>query len=163
MLNSCVKKLLWVVVVLSVLALPVTGYLTYLHYVPEDGSFCNFNAQFNCDVVNKSEWSTFDLGFVKIPVAIMGMSTYIFFLIVVVMMIKGVNFTKLLGFLSEKVLLWLLFLFSVFGFGFSAYLTYIEAFVLMSYCIYCLMSQGLILLIMLTFGLALLKHKKSGA
>lgn len=148
---------------LSVAAFPVTGYLTYLHYVPEEADFCNFNESFNCDVVNKSQWSVLDLGFFELPVAIAGFGSYVFFLVLSLMLIKKFDFRKVLGFLSDRVVLWLMFLFSVFGFLFSAWLTYIEAFVLFTFCIFCLMSQVLILLIMVLMGMALLRHKKSGA
>jgi vitamin-K-epoxide reductase (warfarin-sensitive) len=160
MVNSSIKKILWVVFALSLVALPITGYLIYLHFVPESGEFCNFNEQFNCDVVNKSQWSYVDLGFMEVPVALMGFKTYAIFAVLSLLLIKGVDFRRLFKFLSDRVVLWLMMVLSVLGFLFSAYLTYIEAFVLYTFCIFCLASQFLIAAIMGLLILAVYKMRR---
>jgi vitamin-K-epoxide reductase (warfarin-sensitive) len=159
-MNETIKKYLWAVFALSLIGLPVTAYLIYLHYVPEDASFCNFNETFNCDIVNKSQWSVIDLGFIEVPVAILGFLAYVFFAKMAFFLIKEVDFTRFIGFLSNKVILWTMLAASVIGFLFSAYLTYIEAFVLYAYCVFCLISQVLIAAIMVLLIMAVIKMRR---
>jgi protein-disulfide isomerase/uncharacterized membrane protein len=50
----------------------VAGYLTAQHNSP-DASVCNINSTFNCDLVNRSEYSVL---FGKVPVALLGVAFY---------------------------------------------------------------------------------------
>jgi len=150
---------MWAVFVLSLIALPVTAYLIYLHYVPESATFCDFNDTFNCDVVNKSEWSYVDLGFMQLPVSVMGFFTYLLFAIASMLLAKGYEFKKIWHKLDSKYVLWFMAAVSVIGFSFQLHLTYIEAYVLFTYCVFCLASQVLIAFIMLLFIAALFKKR----
>jgi len=53
---------------------------------------------------------------------------------------------------------WLVFEFAQIGFLFAAFLSYLEAYVLQKWCIYCLWSQGIITAILLvTIGLLIVR------
>jgi len=151
MVRPKVNKLLSIIAVLSFLAMGITVYLTYMHYVPDASDVCNINEQWNCDIVNKSQWSYIDLGFVEVPVAIMGFFTYLTFFVFSILIIKHVKWRKIHKKLSEKLLLTLLRYLSVIGTVFSLYLTYIEAFKLYTFCFFCVTQQFLILAIMILF------------
>jgi vitamin-K-epoxide reductase (warfarin-sensitive) len=145
------KKMLIAVIVLSVLAMGVTAYLIYLHYVPEASSVCNINESFNCDVVNKSQWSYIPLGSVEIPVSILGFLYYLGVFIGTLGVLKGWKFTKILKWFEPMNVIRLMKWLTVLGVIFALYLTYIEAFVLYTYCIFCLTQQVLIVFILALF------------
>ena len=86
----------------------------------------------DCNTVNASQWA-YILG---IPVAYLGLIAYaaIFFLVIFG---KKINFIKPF---SE----YILFFAGLFGFLFSAYLTYIEAAVLHTFCQWCILSAAMI-------------------
>jgi len=157
------------VAVLAVLAMGVTAYLTYLHYMPSAAEFCNFNEQFNCDVVNKSQWSYIALGPVEIPVAIMGFLYYLGVLIGTLGVLKGWKFTKICKWLEPMNVIRLMKWLTVLGVIFALYLTYIEAFVLKTFCLFCVAQQVIIVFILALFlGIRTKKtgdaeHGKKGA
>lgn len=152
MVRAKVNKLLIAIAILAFIAMGVTAYLTYMHFKPEASEFCNFGDQWNCDIVNKSQWSYIDLGFVEIPVSILGFLTYtVFFVFSILLLKKAVNWRKLHPKLNEKLILDLLRYLSVVGFVFSLYLTYVEAFLLQTFCLFCVIQQVIILIIMVLF------------
>ncbi|MBU0668445.1 vitamin K epoxide reductase family protein [Patescibacteria group bacterium] len=151
MVRQKVNKLLTAIAALCFVAMGVTIYLTYMHFKPEAAEFCNFSEAWNCDVVNKSAWSVVDLGFVQIPVAILGFLTYLTFFVVSILIVKKVNWRKIWGRLNEKLILNLMKYLSIIGFVFSLYLSYIEAFVLQTFCLFCVIQQVIILAIMILF------------
>jgi len=151
MVRPTVNKLLIAASVLSFIAMGVTAYLTYMHFEPEASEFCNLNASWNCDIVNKSEWSVINLGFAEIPVSILGFLTYLTFFVFSILIIKKVKWRKIWGKLNEKLILNLLKYLSILGVVFSLYLTYIEAFVLQTFCLFCVTQQVIILAIMILF------------
>jgi uncharacterized membrane protein len=114
--------------VLAVLGIGVTAFLTILHYgritVP-----CAANGN-PCEVVQTSIYSHI-LG---IPVALLGLIGYI-----------GIT-ASLLAPDRDTVRLATLGL-TLFGFAFSGYLTYREAFTLHEYCEWCLSSAGMVTLL----------------
>jgi len=136
---------------LSVIGMVDAAYLTYLHFEPTASEFCNFGDAWRCDIVNKSEWSFIDLGFIELPVSIMGFGTYLLFFIVAVLMVKKFRFQKIHKSLRDGVMLKLMRYLSVVGVVFSLYLTYIEAFKLMTFCLFCVISQVTIIIIMVLF------------
>ncbi len=145
------NKFLKIVTALSFIAIFVTLYLTYLHYAPEASEYCNFNDKFNCDIVNKSPWATLDLGFIAIPVSLMGLGTYILLFLASLGLLKQWDFTKLHKALTHHMVVRLLTYLTFIGVIFSLYLTYIEAFVLHTFCIFCLAQQLIILIIFVLF------------
>lgn len=94
------------------------------HYAKSESKFCDFATKFNCDIVNRSEFSTV----MGIPVAGIGVVGYAVLLALAAMnrMRRG----------TPNLLLAL----SLAGFVFALYLTYIEGFVLDVWCILCLSS-----------------------
>lgn len=151
MITKSVNKLLSAVVVLSIIGFIIALYLVYMHYVPEASEFCTFSESFNCDKVNKSPWSYLDLGFTEIPVAIMGASAYLLIMVVSIMLIKKVRFQRIHKIFRPGIVLRLLRYFVIFSFLFSLYLTYIEAFVLYAWCLFCVAQQIIIAIIMVLF------------
>jgi uncharacterized membrane protein len=56
---------------------------------------------------------------------------------------------------------WLVFEFAQVGFLFAAFLSYIEAYVLQKWCIYCLWSQGIITaILLLTVGALVIRWQQ---
>jgi vitamin-K-epoxide reductase (warfarin-sensitive) len=101
------------------------------HYGTSQTNYCDFGATFNCDIVNRSVYSTV-LG---IPDAMIGILGYGLLL-------------ALATFYRRKAETPLMLLgASIAGLGFALYLTYIEKFVLATWCILCLSSLLLIILI----------------
>lgn len=98
------------------------------HYGREQTSYCDLGASFNCDIVNRSVYSSV-LG---IPVALIGMLGYLGML-----GLATIYRTK-----AETPLV--LTTASIAGLGFALYLTYIEKFVLATWCILCLSSLAAI-------------------
>jgi len=159
-LNTKSRKLLRIITILGVIALGVSAYLTYLHFAPEASEFCNLSDKFNCEIVNKSVYSYIDLGFVEVPVSLMGFGFYLFTLVVLCGLLKGWDFKKLHKSLTARCVVKIMAWLSVLGTLFSLYLTYIESFVLYTYCIFCLTSQVLVFLMTVLFFVTAKKMKK---
>ncbi|UWZ86501.1 vitamin K epoxide reductase family protein [Occallatibacter riparius] len=116
--------------IITVLALAglVVSYLALRVHYSNDVEPCDINAHWDCGVVNHSPFAMIG----PVPVAAIGMAGYV-----------------LLGVLAMMRLRALLLAGTLIGLGFALYLTYIEKFVLMVYCLYCVISQGLILILTL--------------
>jgi uncharacterized membrane protein len=103
------------------------------HYAKSATAFCDFSQKFSCDIVNRSEYSSI-LG---IPVAAIGIAGYAaLFVLSTFWKSRAETPGRLLGA-------------AVVGLAFALYLTYIEAYVLTTWCILCLSSLVLIFLITL--------------
>ena len=115
------------------------------HYAKSATTYCDFNEKFSCDIVNRSEYSSIE----GVPVAGIGVLGYaaLFWLS---------TFWRSRAETSN----WLLGA-SLAGLIFALYLTYIEAYVLATWCILCLISLALIFLI--TASAAALKVKSEKA
>jgi len=98
------------------------------HYATSKTEFCDIGNSFNCDIVNRSEYSEI-LG---IPVALIGM----------------VGYAAVLGlatvYRERRETPSLIFAGAAAGLAFALYLTYIEGRVLGVWCIMCLSSLALI-------------------
>lgn len=115
----------------TIMSFSGTGLLASLysvktHYEDSDHAICSFNEVFNCDVVNHSAYSEF----FGIPVAIIGIAGYVF-IMASIMQYRNSKNALLMNLISLSVIL---------GAFFSAYLTYIEAYVLYTWCIICITS-----------------------
>jgi len=130
------KIIYYCLIALNLIILPMVAFLIYAHFKPEATDFCTLGEQWRCDVVNKSIYSTI----FGIPVAIPGLLTYLALLGFSIRGLKK-DQTKLIPYALAFV-----------GFGvlFSLYLTYVEAFILHTYCIFCVAQQ---LVILIQFGL----------
>ncbi len=101
------------------------------HYAKSTTAFCDIAQRFNCDVVNRSRFSTM----VGIPVAGIGIAGYAFlFFLATFARSRAETPNRLLGA-------------AVGGLLFALYLTYIEAYELETWCILCLISLALISLV----------------
>jgi uncharacterized membrane protein len=114
------------------------------HFGNSKTSFCDFGQAFNCDIVNRSEYSTV----AGVPVALMGIVGY-----ALIFAFATVYREK-----AETPLL--LVIASLAGLGFSLYLTYIEKFVLHTWCILCLSSLCLIFAESVLSGILLVRKTR---
>jgi uncharacterized membrane protein len=132
-------RLGWVITALAIIGFALSALSVYNHYKKEATEYCDFGDTFNCDAVNKSAYS--HIG--PVPVAAIGVVGYI--LLLLLSRVRREN----------KLLSTVLVFSALLGAGFSAWLTYIEARVLLSYCIICLGSFVCIVLIAV---LAIVRH-----
>jgi vitamin-K-epoxide reductase (warfarin-sensitive) len=139
-------RILYVIVaVLSLAGATVSGISLQRHYAKSASTFCDFSQRFNCDVVNRSEWSEL----AGVPVAGIGVAGYIFLFFVSTFRRSRTDTPR-----------WL-FLAALAGMGFALYLTYIEAYQLMTWCILCVASQMMIFVITVLSGVVLWSAPKS--
>ena len=127
-MTGLTHRLTILVAILAVCGIAVSSVSLQHHYATSKTSFCDIGEAFNCDIVNRSEYSTL-LG---IPVALIGMLGYA--------ALAGLA-TVYRARLETPALL---FGGAAAGLAFALYLTYIEAHVLGVYCILCLSSLSLI-------------------
>jgi uncharacterized membrane protein len=113
--------------ILTIIGILITGYIFVTELVNAE-TICPRNATFNCDLVQHSIYSKVG----PIPVIYLGLGGYLAILLVLLMQNR-------VPFLTERGKL-IVFALTLFGFLFSAYLTYVEAFVLQAWCIWCLSS-----------------------
>lgn len=111
-----------VLLVLSVLGLILSLYLTYLHFADSGAAFCAEGS--DCDVVRQSAFSSI----FGIPVALFGVIGYA---LIIFFMLSSIN---------NKRKWLLLYIVSLAGVSFSAYLTYLELFIIDAICMYCVVS-----------------------
>ena len=112
----------------------IVSYVSLLeHYAVMPSEFCSINETFDCHVVNQSVYSEI----FGIPVAALGILAY------------AVLFGGIMLYMRNrsKKLLQILLMLGAGGLIFSLYLTSIEAFVLYTWCLLCLVSQAAILVI----------------
>jgi len=127
------RVLLALIAVLSLAGMIVSAVSLQRHYAKSATAFCDFNQQFSCDIVNRSEYSTVE----GIPVAGVGLAGYAaLFVLSTFWRSRTETPNRLLGA-------------AIAGLVFALYLTYIEAYELMTWCILCLISLLLISLISL--------------
>jgi vitamin-K-epoxide reductase (warfarin-sensitive) len=113
---------------LAVAGVAVSAVSLERHYAKSASAFCDIGERFNCDIVNRSEYSTV----MGIPVAGIGIAGYgVLLALVTVYRSRAETPTRLL-------------VAAVAGLGFALYLTYVEGYVLETWCILCLSSLGLI-------------------
>jgi uncharacterized membrane protein len=96
------------------------------HFTTNNNAACNINATFNCDLVNKSIYSTI----FGVPVAAIGVGGYL------ALVLLGAAWWKQ----RDPLLLKVFLLCAVGGLGFALYLTSLEAFVIHAWCLICLAS-----------------------
>jgi len=118
----------FLIVFLALAGVIISGLALHVHY-SNDVQPCDINAHWDCGIVNHSRYAMMG----PVPVAAIGIAGYLALAIVAILRRRGL---VLLGSLA--------------GLGFSLYLTNIEAHKLEVYCLYCVISQGIIALI--TFG-----------
>jgi vitamin-K-epoxide reductase (warfarin-sensitive) len=124
----------WILVILCVVGITAASLALREHY-REGDSPCSINERWDCGIVNKSPFAVI----MGIPVAVIGIVGYL-----------------LLAALAFKRAYRLMLLAILPALGFSLYLAHIEASVLGVWCIYCVISLGVIsLLTLLVLGTVL--------
>ncbi len=121
----------YLILLLAIAGVIVSGLALHVHYTTDDQP-CNLNDKWDCGVVNHSPYAVM----YGVPVAAIGIAGYL-----------------LIGVLSLLRQRGLLLAAAAIGFSFALYLTHIEAHVLGVWCLYCVISQGIIAaLLLLTIG-----------
>ena len=122
------RGLFLAIAVLAIAGIVVSAVALQRHYAKSATAFCDVGEKFNCDIVNRSEYSSL----MGIPVAGIGIVGYgLLLALATVYRRRGETPTRLL-------------VAAVGGLGFALYLTYVEGYVLGTWCILCLSSLVLI-------------------
>ena len=121
----------WTILVLALAGAIVSSFSLHAHYQKSATNYCDLNETFNCDIVNRSIFSEIQ----GVPVAGIGVAGYL------ALMVLGIVARR-----RRTALLMLVA--ALIGFAFALQLTYIEAYVLVVWCIMCIASQALITLIL---------------
>lgn len=137
-----IKIILLGFIIISSLGLADSLYLTKKHYTQE--YTCSLLEINNCESVLSSSYSTI----FNIPTALLGVIYYLFILLNALVYLKNKNT------ISKKILSYL----PTFSFIFSAYLVYLQLFVLRSVCQYCMLS-ALTSTIIFILSIILIKNK----
>jgi uncharacterized membrane protein len=117
-------RLLLAIAIFALLGIAVSSVSLDHHFRKSKTSYCDFGQTFNCDIVNRSEYSTI----AGVPVALIGILGY-------------VTLLAFATFYREKAETpGILLAGSVAGLAFALYLTYVEKFILGVWCILCLTS-----------------------
>jgi vitamin-K-epoxide reductase (warfarin-sensitive) len=124
------------VAVLAVAGIAVSAVSLERHYAKSASAFCDLGERFNCDIVNRSEYSSV----MGIPVAGIGIAGY------------GALLALATVYRSRADTPLRLLVAALTGLGFALYLTYVEGYVLETWCILCLSSLGLIAAIAVLAG-----------
>ena len=130
-MNSAVRRVFQLIAVLALAGVVVSSVSLHHHYGTSQTNYCDFGASFNCDIVNRSVYSTA----FGMPDALIGILGY------------GLLFALATFYRTKAETPFMLLVASTVGLGLALYLTYIEKFVLATWCILCLSSLTLIVLI----------------
>lgn len=147
----------YLIVLLALAGLIDSGLALRIHYQdPGAAPPCAVSAHWDCGAVNHSRFADFPpdaaagfgdapvKGGIHLPVAILGLVGY-----------------GLIAVLALANQMWATLQCAEIGFAFAAFLTYMEAFVLQKWCIYCVVSQGLATAILLCTAIALLMQHRA--
>jgi len=118
------KGFMLAIALLAIFGVAVSSVSLAHHFSNAKTSFCDIGQSFNCDLVNRSQYSSF----AGVPVALIGIVGYLLIL----------AYATVYRAKAETPLM--LMIASLAGLGFALYLTYIEARVLYAWCILCLSS-----------------------
>jgi vitamin-K-epoxide reductase (warfarin-sensitive) len=143
--SELTRRLMSIVAILAVCGVVVSSVSLQHHYAKSKTEYCDVGEAFNCDIVNRSEYSSL-LG---IPVALIGMLGYAALVgLATVYRDRQETPGLLLGGAAA-------------GLAFALYLTYIEARVLGVWCILCLSSLAVIASITVTSALVWVRSRST--
>ena len=142
----------YLIALLAIAGLIDSSLALRIHYQdPNAAPPCAVSEHWDCGSVNHSRFATFPPVAVgetptssNIPVAIFGIAGY-----------------ALIAILALANRLWLTLQAAEIGFAFAAFLSYMEAYIIEKWCIYCLWSQALITAILLCALIALILQHRS--
>jgi vitamin-K-epoxide reductase (warfarin-sensitive) len=136
----------YIFILLALAGIIVSGLALHEHYRTEGIAPCSINDKWDCGVVNKSDYSMIW----KIPVGAIGIAGYL-----LLGVLGGLRWYRLLTVAILGAL------------SFSLYLTYVEAKILETYCIYCVISLGIVctmtLLVLGTVSVNYFQSRKANA
>jgi vitamin-K-epoxide reductase (warfarin-sensitive) len=133
----------YVLVVLAIFGMVVSALALREHYRTEGDSPCSINERWDCGIVNHSPYAML----AGIPVAVIGMFGYF-----------------LMAILSWRRAHAVVLALALAGLGFSLYLAHIEKDILGVWCIYCVISLGIIsLMTLMSLGAALSSYRRDPA
>lgn len=115
------------------------------HYSTDPTGYCDLNATFNCDFVNRSSFSEFR----GVPVALIGLLGYVSLF---VLSMPGGRWVSRFRFAA-----------SLIGMGVALYLAYVEAYVLAVWCLLCIGSLLMISAIAILSAIAVWPIAKTEA
>jgi len=127
-MTNLTERLMNLVAIVAVCGIAVSSMSLQHHYAISKTAYCDIGDIFNCDIVNRSEYSTI----LKIPVALIGMLGY------------GALAGLATVYRDRRETPAILFGGAAAGLAFALRLTYIEARVLGVWCILCLSSLAII-------------------
>jgi uncharacterized membrane protein len=133
----------WVIFAIAAVGLALSTLSLVNHYKTTPTEYCDIGDNFNCDLVNRSDYSAIG----PVPVAGIGMAGY------VVLM-------ALSRFARNRSAALVMFLAALAGWAFALRLTYIEKYVLGVWCLLCLGSFGAISIILILSGWQGLRLRK---
>jgi vitamin-K-epoxide reductase (warfarin-sensitive) len=117
----------YLIVLLALAGVVVSTLALRVHY-STDTQPCSINEKWDCGIVNHSPFAVI----ANVPVAAIGIAGYV--------VLAGLALFRRRGLLTIA---------AVAGLAFALYLSHIEKDVLMVWCLYCAISQGIILLLTL--------------
>lgn len=129
----------YVIFILALAGVVVSALALHVHYATGVQP-CDINSHWDCGIVNHSRYSML----FGIPVAAIGILGY-----------------AAIALFALTRRYWLTLIFAFGGLGFALYLSHIEAHVLEVWCLYCVISQGLIALITLFAIISLFRRPKT--
>ncbi len=142
--NPLARLLMVAIAILAIAGIAVSSVSLQHHYAKSKTAYCDIGETFNCDIVNRSQYSSVG----PIPVALIGVLGYAALAWFATAYRSRPDTPKIL--LSA----------SVAGLIFALYLTYIEGHVLGVWCILCLSSLSLITSITALSGIVWAKSEK---
>jgi uncharacterized membrane protein len=123
-----ISRLMLTIALLAVFGVAVSAVSLYHHFGTSKTSFCDLSQSFNCDVVNRSSYSTV----AGLPVALIGIVGYLLILALATI------------YRQKAETPFMLLVASLAGLGFALYLAYVEARILYAWCVLCLSSLAAI-------------------
>ncbi len=127
-MTDLTQRLMSAAAILAVCGIAISSVSLQHHYATSKTAYCDIGEAFNCDIVNRSEYSSV----FGVPVALIGMLGYA--------ALAGLATV----YRERRETPAILFGAAAAGLAFALYLTYIEARVLGVWCILCLSSLALI-------------------
>ncbi|MGA7292088.1 MAG: vitamin K epoxide reductase family protein [Terriglobales bacterium] len=126
----------WLLIVLAVVGIAASSLALREHY-RTDSSPCSINERWDCGIVNHSPYAMIH----GVPVAVIGIAGYL-----------------LLGVLAFREAYRVMLVAALGGLAFALYLAHIESVILGVWCIYCVISLGVIsLLSLLVLGTVIVR------
>jgi uncharacterized membrane protein len=131
----------WTIFCVAAVGLALSTLSLINHYKTSPTEYCDIGENFNCDLVNRSDFSELNIAVsgalaakTKLPVAGIGLAGYVLLMV-------------LSRFAHKRSVAFIMFLGALGGLAFALRLTYIEKYILAAWCLLCLGSLGAISII----------------